>query len=1140
MSQNHVNGAGIDGLFSAVELAAGSPEAKPGFRLARLEVLNWGTFDGRVSRLDLDGETTLLTGDIGSGKSTLVDAVTTLLLPANRINYNKAAGAEGRERDLRSYVQGYYKSERVESTGGSRAVGLRDHRQHTVILGVFANAGYAAEVTLAQVFWTRDTNAQPNRFFVTADRGLSIAEDFTDFGSEVATLKRRLRASGAEVADHFPDYGVRLRRLLGIHSEQALELLHQTISMKSVGNLTDFVRQHMLEGADAGERIAALVAHFDNLTRAHDAVRRAKDQLAGLDPIVALCDTHAGLQDQMDRTARARTALRFWIADRKSELLTARRVGIEAEIETVEDGRRQVGEIVARLQAEQRRLELAREGAGGSRLAELTRLVDDERSRRAERETKAAQHAALLSEAGLSAVTDADGFARARTEAQDRLQALAEEAQEVEGRRTELAVDQRRVKDESDALGAELRSLRGRESNIDARNLAIRDALRTALGLAETDLPFAGELIQVRAEHGEWQGAAERVLRGFALSVLVPAEHYDAASAWVDANHLGGRLVYYRVPPRFTRDSRPLQSHRVLADLLDVKPGPFAEWVTRELGRRADHACAESVAELRTHQRAVTRAGQVKSGDGRHEKDDRFRIDDRTRWVLGWSNEDKIDALLEKARGVQQRLTELAAQIESSTRLTRKLAALRSVLDRLSVFTAWTELDWRACVAAITRYEAEREQIERGNAELARLGQRLAETAGELTAAVGRERELTERRGELRAELTAVGEQLAQAASVRADAGEAAWAAAQAAYELVEESCPTPRSVADCDRIEREQQAALTERIEKAARQQQSVGQRAVAAMQEFRRLWPAETTEMDADVAAAAEYRALRERLASDDLPRFEAEFKRQLNTNTINDIAGFSAWLGKSATVIRERIDIINDSLRAIEYNTGTLITLTVQPSGNQEIRTFREELRACTDEVIAADDQYSEERFLRVKRIIERFKGREGQTELDRRWTALVTDVRNWFAFAASERWIDSGEEREHYADSDGKSGGQKEKLAYTILAASLAYQYRLEWGVASSRDFRFALIDEAFGRGSDASTRYALDLFRKLGLQLLVVTPLQKVHIIEPFVAAVGFVENRTGAASRLQTLTIEDYHALRAERTVAAAVAELRR
>ena len=67
------------------------------------------------------------------------------------------------------------------------------------------------------------------------------------------------------------------------------------------------------------------------------------------------------------------------------------------------------------------------------------------------------------------------------------------------------------------------------------------------------------------------------------------------------------------------------------------------------------------------------------------------------------------------------------------------------------------------------------------------------------------------------------------------------------------------------------------------------------------------------------------------------------------------------------------------------------------------------------------------------------------------------------------MDTDDEWEHYSDSDGKSGGQKEKLAYTILAASLAYQFGLEWGAAKARDFRFAVIDEAFGRGSDASTR-----------------------------------------------------------------------
>ena len=46
--------------------------------------------------------------------------------------------------------------------------------------------------------------------------------------------------------------------------------------------------------------------------------------------------------------------------------------------------------------------------------------------------------------------------------------------------------------------------------------------------------------------------------------------------------------------------------------------------------------------------------------------------------------------------------------------------------------------------------------------------------------------------------------------------------------------------------------------------------------------------------------------------------------------------------------------------------------------------------------------------------------------------------------------------------------------------------------------------------------------KLILQLLIVTPLQKIHVIEPFVASVGYVENRNGNASQLQCLTIEEY------------------
>jgi len=88
--------------------------------------------------------------------------------------------------------------------------------------------------------------------------------------------------------------------------------------------------------------------------------------------------------------------------------------------------------------------------------------------------------------------------------------------------------------------------------------------------------------------------------------------------------------------------------------------------------------------------------------------------------------------------------------------------------------------------------------------------------------------------------------------------------------------------------------------------------------------------------------------------------------------------------------------------------------------------------------------------------------------------------------------------------------------------LAYKFGLEWSQPKSRSFRFVVIDEAFGRGSDESTRYGLELFSKLNLQLLIVTPLQKINIIENYIRYVHFVSNENGSNSLIKDLTIQEY------------------
>jgi len=122
----------------------------------------------------------------------------------------------------------------------------------------------------------------------------------------------------------------------------------------------------------------------------------------------------------------------------------------------------------------------------------------------------------------------------------------------------------------------------------------------------------------------------------------------------------------------------------------------------------------------------------------------------------------------------------------------------------------------------------------------------------------------------------------------------------------------------------------------------------------------------------------------------------------------------------------------------------------------------------------------------------------------------------------RYISTDEEKEYYAHSGGKSRGQKEKLAYTVLASSLAFQFGLEYNEVRSRSFRFVMIDEAFGRGSDESTRYALQLFEKLNLQLMAITPKQKINVIEDFVRTIHFVHNKDAMNSSIYSMGIEEY------------------
>ncbi|MFW6380020.1 MAG: ATP-binding protein, partial [Halorhodospira sp.] len=993
-----------------------------GFRLSRLEVLNWGTFHEKVYTLRPEEANALLTGDIGSGKSTLVDAITTLLVPPKRVAYNKAAGAEAKERTLRSYVLGHYKTERGEEGVTARSVALRDAGYYTVLLAVFHNPGMAHTVTVAQVLWLRDPQGTPERLYVVADRDLAITRDFAGFGCDINDLKKRLRGQPqVETFDAFTRYEGAFRRRLGIDSDQALELFSQTVSMKSVGNLTDFVRAHMLEAFPVEERIQALVRHFEDLNRAHDAVRTAREQIEALEPLVAECDRHDALTAEVADLRRAREALGAYFAGIKGELLDKRLAQHDTQIQRLHNRVAQLDRSYAEQQGQRDELKQAIADNGGDRLERLKAEITRKGEEKERRSASARTYNELTRALGLPEAESAEVFHANQQAAAGEREAAEEALTRLQNEQTDAQVAMRDLRSELNNVESELESLRQRRSNIPARMLDLRQRLCHELGLDEVMVPFAGELLQVREEETDWEGAIERLLHNFGLSLLVPEGHYRDVAGWVDRSHLRGRLVYYRV--REPRAGEPPQLHpESLVRKLAIRPdSAFYTWLEQELGRRFDYACTRDLETFRREERAVTPAGQIKAGGDRHEKDDRHRIDDRSRYVLGWSNESKIAALEAQQGDLQRRIQEVAERLSGIEAEQRRWQQHRDNVTRLEHYADFAELDWQTLAQEIEDLEAQCRRLEAESDTLRTLQGQLAELDDQLRATdearsgtrseLAKTEEKRERAAEAREQCRATREVLPDDEADEAFHRLDGWFAEALGQPLL--------TVETCDNREQDYRRWLTQAIDNRDSQLSRLAERIIRRMSAYIEAYPQPTQEVDASIASAGEFRRMLAGLKEDDLPRFEARFKELLNENTIREIANFNAQLHKERAEIRERIATINTSLHGIDYNPGRYIELAADPTTDPEIRDFREQLRACTEDTVTGseDEQYSERKFLQVKAIIERLQGREGTAELDRRWTRKVTDVRNWFTFSASERWREDGIEYEHYSDSGG---------------------------------------------------------------------------------------------------------------------------
>ncbi len=1101
-----------------------------GFRLQYLEVLNWGTFNKARWRIEPNGYNALLTGDIGSGKSTLVDALTCLLVPHNKIVFNKAAGAESKERNLLSYVKGEYKKEKEEITKVAKKVYIRPNDDtYTVVIGNFSNIGYQEHVCLSQVFWV-GKESKIEKLLIISNHPLTIAEHFSGF-VDINDLRKRLRnIEGVTLFnDNFSQYSEHFRRLFGMNSDKAIDLFYQTVSMKSVSSLTDFVREQMLERTDVKEQITALLKRFDDLNKAHATVVNSREQFQILKPLTEFCVDYGLVNAKIEEIEAMIEVIPEWFATQKKQLLTDELVILNDVLDLAERDQNKLAEQKQDL--ERKRLGILQDidNNGGKRLEQIEHEIRQNEKGKSEKKSNYDHYEILAKRCGLGSISDEAGFRN------NLIQAAAIETNcknknvELREQRDNLMSEFRKCETELQIEQKELISLKARKTQIPSWLINFREQLGRDLQIEIESLPFAGELLKVNESQTEWEGAIEKLLRDLGISLLVPKEHYRSVSKYVNDNTMLGidgkgiKLTYLEADiENSVRVRKELDTDSIVYKV-DIKSDTiFEEWLENHLQRSfGDFHCVD-LNRLQSVSFGITKQGLIKSGRIRHTKDDRKKIDDKRNYVLGWSNIEKINALEKAVEILDERVQTLKQQRTVIEKEQSDNDATIQQLGILSTVKNYDTLNWKFHVEQIHQLEEERNNLLYNNDILALLQQSKEELEKDLTDINTKEKEKNEEIGGLKAKIDLFTKQLIVVEEV---VNKISNKSLEIYFPIIEEKVIDKNFELSSIDKQQDQFRKLFEgetgELKKLRTRLSSLRSNIERKMREIKEHSKAEYGEIGETIEARSEYLEKYEKLVAEDLKRHEERFKEELNKNTINSIAVFDTQLERHEKEINQKIKIINQHLREIVYNTseGTFITILMDATPNKEIRLFKEELKKCYIHSFSSNsDLYTEEKYEQVKKILDRFAS---QDTSNKEWTNTVTDVRQWFEFNASERY-ENDKEKEFYEGSGGKSGGQKEKLAYTILASALAYQFGLQFGETKSRSFRFVVIDEAFGRGSDESTRYGLELFKKLNLQLLIVTPLQKIHIIENHANSFHFVSNKDGNNSQVSNFTKEEY------------------
>lgn len=1075
------------------------------------QLVNWGGFEGRVE-FNFHPGATLISGQSGTGKSTMLDAYIALMMPSDTAfngASNDAVGGRARsqtQRSLLSYLRGKVDTVADLDTGREVDQLLRGKGSATwgavgmTFIDDHGRRFTAFRVYLVPARATRD--GEIIKRMVTCEGRVDLADLHPLAVASFAPQALKAAMPGVQTHETYSSFANQLFTGLGIGGNgdgaKALRLLVRIQSGHQIKTVDELYKEMVLE--DPATFIAAdrALNHFDDLEASYVAMQTEKRKADLLGPIIELHQTMVDAEaeiatlDTFGLAAAGDTPVSLWALRTEDRLLdaaaTVNRLGRTSATE-------QLRAAKGRENAKDTELETAKQqhrDSGGAALEQLgteienqTRLLDERRQRRQTLQSNIVALSAPL--------TSRDEFDIVRRRGETFLATFDEQSKKLRSQRDDVVREQVPLLTERKDLREERTSLAGRDGRVDRYLNDLRAQAAAAAGMSVSELPFVAELLDIAPGHSQWRTAIETVLGASARTMLVPLDRFAKFSRAIDPLHLRGVLNFQGAPHQ---PSSPCHADPdTIAGKLLFKDSPFASWVQSHVsdpGRNA--VCVETVGELDGPGYRVTRAGQTRRGTrGSHGRSNRVDI-------IGFSS---ADAIAE----IDRRLGQLKSAIEQEDAKLGEFDGQLEKLERLkAAFTAvqsssWDDIDDGSVEEHIGALQRRHDEILGSDDKLRALAAHIAHLKAELETARGQKYELVARSTELEKEQSRLvdvqdkvtDELIRIETDGRVTLDDAQQVRLDAEF-IVAVGPGNPDSLAEHTNNLKRLFTRLNDALKAARADAERAGSDLVRIFSAYQDQWG--DPNLGRSVASYRDYAQILEKIISTGLHERRAQWRKRLTEWSGQDLVPLAGAMDASIEEIEDRLDPINSILGKLPFGANSdRLRIRLRRLTLENVSVFRKELRALSS---AATKDLPEEqlgtRFKDLQRFMAHMRKRDDPraiAELSDRERLL--DVRKHVEITA-ERYDNNSTLLSVHSSLGGKSGGESQELVAFIVGAAL--RFRLGDEARERPRFAPVFLDEGFIKADAEFAGRAVEAWKGLGFQLIVGAPTDKVTALDP--------------------------------------------